>query len=101
TCLLHIDATAPLLLFSYHSTLHISFFLTIRLRPRSTLFPYTTLFRSRCRQCNPASPSGRWEWPGLSEPVHPVVVAVDNRAGCSGRISDQGGPDPTTAACRP
>src|SRR3712207_8944589 len=25
------------------------FFLMIRLPPRSTLFPYTTLFRSRCR----------------------------------------------------
>src|SRR6266481_10191049 len=26
------------------------FFLMIRLTPRSTLFPYTTLFRSRCRR---------------------------------------------------
>src|SRR5690606_17029319 len=26
------------------------FFLLIRRRPRSTLFPYTTLFRSRCRK---------------------------------------------------
>src|SRR5256885_9971176 len=26
------------------------FFLMIRRPPRSTLFPYTTLFRSRCRQ---------------------------------------------------
>src|SRR2546430_9700990 len=27
------------------------FFLMIRRPPRSTLFPYTTLFRSRCREC--------------------------------------------------
>src|SRR5215475_14705910 len=27
------------------------FFLMIRRPPRSTLFPYTTLFRSRCAQC--------------------------------------------------
>src|SRR5689334_23650526 len=27
------------------------FFLMIRRPPRSTLFPYTTLFRSQCRQC--------------------------------------------------
>src|SRR6267143_4802703 len=27
------------------------FFLMIRRPPRSTLFPYTTLFRSKCRQC--------------------------------------------------
>ena len=31
-------------------------FLMIRRPPRSTLFPYTTLFRSRCA----SSPSGRW-----------------------------------------
>src|SRR5258708_10355529 len=28
------------------------FFLMIRRPPRSTLFPYTTLFRSRCFRCN-------------------------------------------------
>src|SRR5260370_13039207 len=31
----------------------------IRRPPRSTLFPYTTLFRSRCSQ--PASPPPRWQ----------------------------------------
>src|SRR2546429_5336902 len=31
-------------------TLLFFFFLMIRRPPRSTLFPYTTLFRSRCRQ---------------------------------------------------
>src|SRR5215203_7136914 len=41
------------------------FFLMIRRPPRSTLFPYTTLFRSRCRSCSPsaaaATPSVRWK----------------------------------------
>src|SRR3712207_7414231 len=37
------------------------FFLMIRRPPRSTLFPYTTLFRSRCHLRAPASrrPDGR------------------------------------------
>src|SRR3712207_7826009 len=35
------------------------FFLMIRRPPRSTLFPYTTLFRSKSLKCEPiASPSG-------------------------------------------
>src|SRR5476651_2750708 len=33
------------------------FFLMIRRPPRSTLFPYTTLFRSRARAGSPAPPS--------------------------------------------
>src|SRR2546429_6589516 len=41
---------------TYHSTFLIFFFLMIRRPPRSTLFPYTTLFRSvrvrRGRRCN-------------------------------------------------
>src|SRR5688572_31828500 len=39
------------------------FFLMIRRPPRSTLFPYTTLFRSSPSGCRPpccASPTGRW-----------------------------------------
>src|SRR6266571_7352872 len=36
----------------------IFFFLMIRRPPRSTLFPYTTLFRSRCASGSP------WRWPG-------------------------------------
>src|SRR4029079_19835861 len=39
------------------------FFLMIRRPPRSTLFPYTTLFRSRCRRssavCAPTTPAER------------------------------------------
>src|SRR3989454_1845508 len=44
------------------------FFLMIRRPPRSTLFPYTTLFRSRTRSSSPAPVSrrgrGRYESPG-------------------------------------
>src|SRR5688572_32210443 len=40
------------------------FFLMIRRPPRSTLFPYTTLFRSRCRQCNPLDLLELLTWPG-------------------------------------
>src|ERR1022692_5152636 len=40
------------------------FFLMIRRPPRSTLFPYTTLFRS-CRIAPPA-PAISESWPGLS-----------------------------------
>src|SRR5208282_6511871 len=39
------------------------FFLMIRRPPRSTLFPYTTLFRSRSRgvpPCTPTDRKGRW-----------------------------------------
>src|SRR6267154_3010876 len=39
------------------------FFLMIRRPPRSTLFPYTTLFRSRRRPAHPAP--GRGAHPGL------------------------------------
>src|SRR5438132_6065285 len=43
------------------------FFLMIRRPPRSTLFPYTTLFRSRFRECAPCSISrigcARLPWP--------------------------------------
>src|SRR6202047_4339776 len=35
------------------------FFLMIRRPPRSTLFPYTTLFRSRSRPSSPAAPGAR------------------------------------------
>src|SRR2546430_8445616 len=51
------------------------FFLMIRRPPRSTLFPYTTLFRSR-KPTHSCGPPGRWEYPtstwswnhGLSPP---------------------------------
>src|SRR3982750_4982206 len=53
------------------------FFLMIRRHPRSTLFPYTTLFRSLCnaasspsvtgRRCSPRSTSSRATRRGRSE----------------------------------
>src|SRR5258708_33478891 len=41
------------------------FFLMIRRPPRSTLFPYTTLFRSSSRRTKPSLPKEtiRWSWP--------------------------------------
>src|SRR5215211_9110141 len=42
------------------------FFLMIRRPPRSTLFPYTTLFRSRCAIAYRHRPA-RWQWPPRSE----------------------------------
>src|SRR5574343_805026 len=59
-----------LLLISACIHLHISgvlfffFFLMIRRPPRSTLFPYTTLFRSRCRSAAGAHLPGRRGGPG-------------------------------------
>src|SRR5262252_11117839 len=49
-----------LLLFPYHHAtsclIHLFFFLMIRRPPRSTLFPYTTLFRSwPCPDCRPTA----------------------------------------------
>src|SRR3712207_6846344 len=41
---------------SWQRVLH-SFFLMIRRPPRSTLFPYTTLFRSANRRARPWAPS--------------------------------------------
>src|SRR2546430_17503002 len=56
SALLFVAATATLLLFLF-------FFLMIRRPPRSTLFPYTTLFRShvecRCNRDVSAEPHGR------------------------------------------
>src|ERR1039458_10748974 len=43
------------------------FFLMIRRPPRSTLFPYTTLFRSGYRSCTGRRPPGRPGWTGRSE----------------------------------
>src|SRR6266481_7409811 len=40
------------LLFSFFFFFFFFFFLMIRRPPRSTLFPYTTLFRFRLRQCS-------------------------------------------------
>src|SRR3712207_8158677 len=50
-----------------------SFFLMIRRPPRSTLFPYTTLFRSRVpRAVRPVETQGRLH------DVHPVGARLDD-----------------------
>src|SRR5688572_31521869 len=55
------------------------FFLMIRRPPRSTLFPYTTLFRSRPRRCGrrsprrtpiSAKPSARSAWQSRDDSCH-------------------------------
>src|SRR6478735_10311659 len=52
----------PVQMFMYLSPSVVSsfifFFLMIRRPPRSTLFPYTTLFRSRCPRDGPRSHAG-------------------------------------------
>src|SRR5712664_4496096 len=48
------------------------FFLMIRRPPRSTLFPYTTLFRSWTKSPSTA-PLDRW-WLGFSDPVLATLV---------------------------
>src|SRR6266566_2322019 len=44
------------------------FFLMIRRPPRSTLFPYTTLFRSCDRISSPGACGRRWRWPTRRSP---------------------------------
>src|SRR2546429_2616335 len=53
------------------------FFLMIRRPPRSTLFPYTTLFRSVC--CSRAKPSTRWRntWASQAR-ASPTCAASDS-----------------------
>src|SRR5436189_5272058 len=46
------------------------FFLMIRRPPRSTLFPYTTLFRSRCRPAPTAAGSTRRGCPARRSEEH-------------------------------
>src|SRR5215475_6709726 len=61
----HFDFFSRMLFGSWPCTpIVIFFFLMIRRPPRSTLFPYTTLFRSRprcsrCTRCRPASQHAR------------------------------------------
>src|SRR2546427_2439302 len=55
------------------------FFLMIRRPPRSTLFPYTTLFRSRCRSC-------RWS---PSCPLRAPSGSPDHGLGGPGRSADR------------
>src|SRR3712207_7298544 len=53
------------------------FFLMIRRPPRSTLFPYTTLFRSAAGPTRLADAAG----PGLAEPAAPAAGLAEPTAG--------------------
>src|SRR5438477_4317833 len=56
----------PLSLLEY--LFHYFFFLMIRRPPRSTLFPYTTLFRSALERPSTASPRPSWRlWSRVSD----------------------------------
>src|SRR5438105_14476740 len=59
--------------------IHILFFLMIRRPPRSTLFPYTTLFRS--------TRPGRVDVPAVAEQLDPLAeVGADPAHGAGGRV---------------
>src|SRR5439155_21020448 len=60
TIRLCLQLSLPLVIcqFCYHMRLILFFFLTVRRHPRSTLFPYTTLFRSD--EDNQARSLQRW-----------------------------------------
>src|SRR2546422_7553118 len=51
------------------------FFLMIRRPPRSTLFPYTTLFRSLVWRGRPEAEHGKWRWP-LTGTVIGILIAA-------------------------
>src|SRR3712207_8518026 len=56
---------------------NVFFFLMIRRPPRSTLFPYTTLFRSICATSSPRS--GRSL--GLAQAISDLILARFDRSG--------------------
>src|SRR2546421_11633308 len=72
-----------LLLFScsliFYSSFFFFFFLMIRRPPRSTLFPYTTLFRSKCPKCGYDLITGEWHG-----------IQVDQCTHCHGVWFDKG-----------
>src|SRR2546422_10118089 len=74
---------------------HSFFFLMIRRPPRSTLFPYTTLFRSPLEQGlhhRPARPPHRIERDGEPAPPDPRDVQDEiGRASCREKSVDLGG----------
>src|SRR2546422_3889379 len=53
------------------------FFLMIRRPPRSTLFPYTTLFRSLVEHSDAGGPTRCW--PGCASVCDPVHAGAGNR----------------------
>src|SRR3989442_9584759 len=52
----------------------------IRRPPRSTLFPYTTLFRSRPRPGSPPEDRSHLEEPDITVPIGPVVLDAPHQA---------------------
>src|SRR2546422_4612740 len=66
------------------------FFLMIRRPPRSTLFPYTTLFRSRGARLPPL----------VQDPLH-LLGGPRRRRADRGRITWHGSPDRSTLTRRP
>src|SRR2546429_9288351 len=69
-----------------HATLCFFFFLMIRRPPRSTLFPYTTLFRSRrlCRKGVCRSVSPRCGWHGVGGFDSPCRMGESDRRATEG-----------------
>src|SRR2546426_9260258 len=65
-------------------TAYLFFFLMIRRPPRSTLFPYTTLFRSTAR----ASPRWSSAWP-TGTPARDVRAALERRLGYTDALLDR------------
>src|SRR5438552_17091300 len=59
-----------------------SFFLPIPRPPRSTLFPYTTLFRSRGRLMNAAAPVNQWphQGDGTAQPLDALSELSDRKS---------------------
>src|SRR5439155_26948023 len=68
------------------------FFLMLRRPPRSTLFPYTTLFRSRRRR--------RARWQGLGRGIPPGRFADAYHGGPRDRSFDAMGGMPRPRPCR-
>src|SRR3712207_8128987 len=62
------------------------FFLMIRRPPRSTLFPYTTLFRSSTRRLR----TGDRERGTMAEPLHNLPVQPSSFVGRTGELAEVG-----------
>src|SRR5256885_13561649 len=74
------------LLYLAHHHLCFFFFLMIRRPPRSTLFPYTTLFRSgelnvgNCFSISQISVEKNWKWSNLRFPLAKQSAPTDRKS---------------------